>query len=532
MVERRLTGEPASAGMAIGPLVRLADSSAEIGRRHGDPAAERAVLDAAIDAARRDLAALSAAADRLASEILEFQVEMLGDPALVGEAREAIRGGAPAGAAWAAALAGQIVSFGEAEDEYFRARAGDLADLRDRVLGHLSGGGNAEGALPESAILVAHDIGPSRFLGLDWRRLGGMALEGGSRTSHVAMLARSRGVPVVTGVGPMEAAGDPAVLDAVRGLVILAPEPATLEAYERRRREAEAAGEADLAVLARPATTRGGEPVAVMINVDEPAALRGDLLAASDGIGLLRTEFMFIGRDRQPDEATQHAAYLQLLAAAAGKPVTVRTLDVGGDKPLPGVTLPAETNPYLGLRGIRLCLERPELFRPQVRALLRAAIAGPLRVMLPMIAHPGELAEALALFSEEHGRLLGEGVAVALPKIGVMVEVPAVAVAPERFAAAAFMSIGTNDLIQYTLAASRDAGGRVARLSKGLDPSVARLIGNVVAYGREAGREVSVCGDLASEPTGVAALLELGIRQLSVAPAALAKVKAAIAAYG
>jgi len=532
MSERRLMGNAASAGLAIGGLVRLLDSSAEIGRRHGSSQAELAALDAAIAAARAELAAHAASADEQAAGILEFQVEMLSDPTLIGEAAEAIAGGAPAGAAWAAALAGQIVSFGEAEDEYFRARAGDLADLRDRVLGHLAGVAHADTAIPAGAILVGRDIGPSRFLGLDWQRLAGLALEGGSRSSHVAMLARARGVPMVVGLGPIEAGAGPAVLDAIRGMLVLAPEPATLEGYERRRRDDAAACEADAAALARPAVTRSGEAVATLINVDDPAALRSGWIAASDGIGLVRTEFLFIGRDRLPDEATQLRAYALLVRAAAGKPLIVRTLDVGGDKPVPGVSLAAESNPFLGLRGLRLCLERPDLFRPQIRALLRAAAQGPLKVMLPMVAEPGELAEALCLFNEEHERLLTDGIAAALPEIGIMVEVPAVAITPERFAASAFLSVGTNDLVQYTLAASRDAGGRVARLADGVDPAVAWLIGNVVAFGRDTGKEVSVCGDMASDPAGVAALLDLGVRRLSVAPAALARVKAAIAAYG
>jgi phosphotransferase system enzyme I (PtsI) len=531
MPERRITGEPASLGIAIGPLVRLADSSAEIGRRHGDPAAERAALDAALAAAQAELAGLAATADDLAREILEFQIEMLGDPALVAEAAEAIAGGAPAGAAWAAALAGQIVAFGEAEDEYFRARAGDLADLRDRVLGHLADGASvAAQELPSGAILVAHDLGPSRFLGLGWERLGGLALEGGSRTSHLAMLARARGVPLVTGLGRLPVEACDAVLDAGRGLVVLGPEPDTLARYRAERSAAGA--DDDPGVLARPAVTRSGERLSILLNVDDPAALDPRRLAASDGIGLVRSEFLFLGRNRPPDEAAQLAAYKALLEAAGGRPVTVRTLDIGGDKPLPGVSLPHESNPFLGLRGIRLCLERPELFRPQVRALLRAAVRGNLKVMLPMVAHPDELAEARELFTAELAGLQREGHAAAMPALGIMVEVPAVAVLPERFAAADFLSIGSNDLIQYTLAAARDAAGRVARLALGLDPAVARLIANVVAFGRDAGKEVSVCGDLASEPDAVNALLDLGVRQLSVAPAALGRIKAAIAAYG
>lgn len=529
MVERRLQGEPASPGIAAGPLVRLDAAAAKQTVGSGDPAAERAALERAMAMAAGELGALAAADDAMAAEVLEFQTELLGDPSLIEEALVAIEGGTSATEAWQAALGAQIAAYAEGDDDYFRARAADLADLRDRVLAHLGGNGTVATELPPGAILLARDLGPSRFLGLDWSRLAGAAFEEGSRTSHVAMLARARGVPLVTGLGNLESVNGEAILDAAEGTLILSPGDATRATYARRRVESVAADADARAALAAPAVLRSGEPVAAMINVDDPAAVDPALLAASDGIGLTRTEFLFIGRDRLPDEDTQAAAYARLVELAAGKPVIIRTLDVGGDKPLAGVTMPAESNPFLGLRGIRLCLDRPELFRPQVRALLRAAVAGPLKVMLPMVSHPDEIEEARTIFARELADL---AVPARMPELGIMVEVPAVAVTIERFAAAAFFSIGSNDLVQYTLAASRDAGGRVARLADTCDPAVLRLIGNVVAFGRETGREVSVCGDMASEANGLAALLDQGIRRISVAPAALGRVKAAIARHG
>ncbi|MFO1068415.1 MAG: phosphoenolpyruvate--protein phosphotransferase [Geminicoccaceae bacterium] len=530
--ERRLPGEVASAGLAIGPLLRLAEAGDAAAAPQGDPATERDRLAAAMDAARAGLAALAEAADAMAAEILEFQLAMLDDPALTETILPAIAEGAPATAAWRTALEAQVAEYAAAEDDYFRARAADMADLRDRVLGHLAGAaGEVEAA--DGAILLARDLGPSRFLGFDWRRLGGAVLEAGSRTSHVAMLARARGVPLLTGVGAVAAnGGDLAVLDAQDGLLVLDPGEATRAAYAARHAGAAAETAAAGAALAKPAVLRSGERVRTQVNVDDPAALDDALLLASDGVGLMRTEFLFLGRDRLPDEDAQLAAYADLLRRAAGRPVTVRTLDVGGDKPLPGVSLPQESNPFLGLRGIRLCLERPALFRPQVRALLRAAPLGPLKVMLPMVAVPDELAEAAALFAAELAGLETAGVAAAMPALGIMVEVPAAAVAIERFDGAAFFSIGTNDLVQYTLAASRDSGGRVGRLADPLDPAVLRLIAGVVACGRASSREVGVCGDMASDPRGVAALLDLGVRSLSVAPAALGRVKAAVQGHG
>jgi phosphotransferase system enzyme I (PtsI) len=311
----------------------------------------------------------------------------------------------------------------------------------------------------------------------------------------------------------------------------VAPEPATVRRYRGRlgARDHEAA-EAE-ALLAAPARTAEGEPVEVMLNLDRPEAVSDELLAAADGVGLLRTEFLFVGRELLPDEDEQHAAYTTLLDRLAGKPCIVRTLDVGGDKPLPGVGLPQESNPFLGLRGLRLCLERPELFRPQVRALLRAAPGRPLRVMLPMVATAGELEEARAFFAACLDELAAEGVAAATPPLGIMVETPAAAVTVDLLPAD-FWSIGSNDLTQYVMAASRDAGGRVAALLDPLQPAVLRLIEGVVRRGAATGTPVSLCGDMASEPACVGTLLGLGLRRLSVAPAALGRVKLAVAAFG
>jgi phosphotransferase system enzyme I (PtsI) len=288
---------------------------------------------------------------------------------------------------------------------------------------------------------------------------------------------------------------------------------------------------ADAAALTRAAVTAGGERVTVMVNVDDPAAVDEALLAAADGVGLFRTEFLFLGRERLPDEAGQLAAYVALLDRLGGRPCILRTLDIGGDKPLPGVSLPAESNPFLGLRGLRLCLERPELFRPQARAILRAARGRPLKVMLPMVTVAAELAEARAVLEHELQALHAAGIPAAMPPLGIMVEVPAAALAVQTLDAD-FYSIGSNDLVQYVMAASRDAGGRVARLADPLHPAVLELIGRVVAHGRATGREVSLCGDMAADPRCLGPLLDLGLRRVSVAPAALGRVKRAIGAHG
>jgi phosphotransferase system enzyme I (PtsI) len=491
---------------------------------------ERRRLSAAIATAREEIERLAEREGGLGAEVLSFQVAMLEDPELSEEAFASIGREVPARVAWVRTLSRQADGYATAEDEYFRARAADLRDLRDRVLVALEGRRHEAPAFPPGAIVLDRDLSPSRFLALPWGELGGVALEAGSPFAHVAMLARARGVPMVTDLGEVPEAAE-AILDGERGVLVAAPEPETRARYAALAASRAADEAAAAAARDRPAVTRAGERVEVMVNVDDPAAVDDAVLAASDGVGLLRTEFLFLGRDRLPDEAEQLAAYAALLDRLGGKPCIVRTLDVGGDKPLPGVSLPREANPFLGLRGLRLCLERPDLFRPQVRALLRAARGRPLKVMLPMVATAGELAEARALFAACLADLAAERVPAAMPPLGVMVETPAAAVAPDLLPAD-FYSIGSNDLTQYVLAAARDGEGRVARLLDPLHPAVLRLIAGVVRHGASAGVPVSLCGDAASDPAALPALLAHGLRRLSVAPAAVGRVKLAIGRFG
>ena len=385
MAEQVYQGSAASPGLAIGPLVRPA-SPGIVAQSGAGPEEETRRLGAALSRAAGELAQLALADAGMGAEILEFQLALLDDPALADPAYAAITTGESAAMAWRHCLDGQIAEYETAEDDYFRARASDLRDLQERVLAAL-GAGSVALDLPAGAILLDRDLTPSRFLALEWSRLGGAALEAGSPSSHVAMLARARGVPLVTGLGDSVASSTDAVLDAEAGLLVIAPAMATRARYAARL--AERATEASVAdrALAEPAVTAAGERVEVMLNVDDPAAVSDDLLEAADGVGLLRTEFLFIGRDRLPDEIDQFEVYVALLHRLRSRPCIVRTLDVGGDKALPGVSLPEETNPFLGLRGLRLCLDRPELFRPQVRALLRAAVG---RTTQGHAAHGGD----------------------------------------------------------------------------------------------------------------------------------------------
>ena len=338
-------------------------------------------------------------------------------------------------------------------------------------------------------------------------------------------------MPLVVDLGPEPAAAGEAILDADEGVLVTSPEGATRSAWRERLAAARAEAARAAELRHRPAITAGGEPVVVMVNVDDPAAIDDRTLQASDGVGLLRTEFLFIGRARLPGEDEQYAVYRALLERLGGRPAIVRTLDVGGDKPLPALRLPPESNPFLGLRGLRLCLERPEVFRPQLRALLRAAVGRPLKIMLPMVTVADELREARALIADCLAALEAEGVAAAMPPLGIMVETPASALAIDTLEAD-FYSIGSNDLTQYVMAAARDAGGRVAALADPLHPAVLRLIERVIEHGWAAGREVSLCGDMAAEPAALQRLLGLGLRRFSVAGAALGRVKLGIAEFG
>ena len=519
-----LKGRPAAPGIAAGPLFRL---DAEIARRlpTGDAKREREALNAAVLRSIAQIAGLMSAAAENERGILEFQAAMLSDDELTEPAFALIAAGDGAEAAWLAALADQITGYETADDDYFRARAADLVDLRDRVLRNLSGADLA--AAPPGAILTGAEVTPTRFLETDWSMGGGVALSAGSASSHVAMLARARGVPMVVGLGDIEVDSHrEAMVDGDSGALVLSPGAAE-RAFVATRIAAKAKDSDRFArFLHADARTASGIPVDVLVNIARPEEVDRIDVTTCDGVGLMRTEFLFSG-DTLPDEAVQYRAYSRVIEWAGGRPVTIRTIDAGGDKPVKGLTVD-EPNPFLGLRGIRLSLARPEIFRVQLRALARAAIGGNLKVMLPMITVPAEIEAARGHLDAVLGELAAEGIAAARPSLGIMVEVPAVAIQPKAYAAAEFFSIGSNDLTQYVTAAARDSH-RVADLCDVRNPAVMKLIGDVAGFGKVAGIEVSLCGDAAGDPALVPLLLKAGLRSLSVAPAMLGPVKAAIA---
>ena len=527
MAEIRCIGRAASPGVAIGTLHVLEAITAG-NRSAGTPAQEQVALVDAIDGAKIALTEVISTGEGAAVEILSFQLAMLEDEALTAPAQAEIAAGMPADRAWRQALDAEIAGYAASDDEYFRARISDLEDIRDGVLRQLSG--HAPNALPEGAIIAAEDLTPSRFLSHDWRRGGAIALTKGSPASHVAMLARARHVPMVVGIDFDPAklkSGASVIVDGEAGIVVLEPEPASHRLASSKiadvaRAEAEAQH-----FLKRPAVTLDGTTISVMINLASPEELVGLDPAICDGIGLVRTELLFHGGHGLPSEDQQYAIYRRILEWAAGRPVIVRTLDAGGDKPIPGVTEDGEGNPFLGLRGLRLSLKHPELFRTQLRALCRAASAGQLKIMLPMVTVPAELEAARAHLDAVVADLARGSIAHKRPPLGIMVEVPSVGLTPERFAAD-FFSIGSNDLTQYVMAAARDLAS-VAHLADAKDPAVLSLIARVAAHGATHGIEVSLCGDAGSDPGLVPYLLRAGLRRLSAAPRAVGRVKAAIA---
>ncbi|MFO1122217.1 MAG: phosphoenolpyruvate--protein phosphotransferase [Hyphomicrobiales bacterium] len=526
MAPREYRGHCASDGLFAGPILRI-DAEAAQSRSAGSPTQEADALHDAIALATAEIAALMESSGGAAADILAFQLAMLEDEALRMPALEAIAGGTPAHEAWSAALGAEILGYESSNDEYFRARAEDLRDIRNRVLRHLFG--TDQDATGGAAVYFGEDMPPTRFLGIDWSAGGAIALRRGSVTSHVAMLARARGIPMVVGLGAVDpAAGSPAILDGGEALLLLDPDQAANDRLAARSAEQAAQAARDRSFLHQPARLRDGTRIQLTINVAGVEELDGIDPASCDGIGLMRSEFLFRDGAPLPGEDDQYRAYRRFVEWAGGRPVTIRTLDIGGDKPVRGLTPEGEANPFLGLRGVRLTLARRDVFRTQLRALARAAVHGDLKVMIPMVSIAEELAETSALLDACVADLTREGQSCRRPALGIMVEVPAVAVAPDLFRAAAFFSIGSNDLTQYVTATSRD-GAAMPGLGQADHPAVLRLIAAVAQYGTAQDIPVSLCGDMASDPAHLAALVVAGLRSLSVAPARLARVKAALA---
>ncbi|MBP0116153.1 phosphoenolpyruvate--protein phosphotransferase [Bradyrhizobium vignae] len=518
-------GRTASIGFAHGPFVRV-DAGTNGERVAGTLVEEALALRSAIDVASGQIAELATIAGGEAAQILEFQVALLEDEDFIEAIFASIGEGSSADVAWRSALDEQIADYNSAEDEYLKARSSDLADLRDRVINILRGGEGQVLKIPSGAVVCADDLPPSRFLEIDWSSGGGLALLRGSPTSHVAMLARARGIPMVVQLGAIPEIGATALLDGESAMLELDPNAEQVRLFEKRRENHRKSRASARAILRRPTASWRGERIKLFINIQRVDDLDHADAQYADGIGLMRTEFLLTERGRLPDEEAQFAAYDAVLRWADRRPVTIRTFDAGGDKPVPGFTLDGEANPFLGVRGLRLCLARPDVFTVQLRALARAAVRGNLKVMFPMVTSADELEAGRKLFAEIVQRLQVDGIDAMLPELGIMVEVPAAALAIASFKAS-FFSIGSNDLAQYVLACDR-SNGALAPLMDPLHPALLELIARTAEHGRRGGISVSLCGDMASDPRCLPALLNCGLRELSVNASALAQIKRTI----
>jgi len=526
---RVLQGLAASPGIAIGPAFRLERAPVRYQRTAAaDRERELLRFQQAVEVAARQLEEVHAraAAESGASQaaIFEAQALMLQDPELLQKVRAAVEEEGIGAEAAVSDVAEEYIGILEAlDDDYLRARSRDVRDVADRLLRALLGvSDSASAGLQTPSIIVARDLTPSDTVALDKSLVLGFCTAEGGTTSHTAILARALALPAVVGLGPgiLEIEdGTPLALDAGAGTVWVEPDAGTV-AHCRAQRAAVAAFMLQAQDRAmEPAVTRDGHRVEVMANVGDVEGAWAALLAGAEGIGLLRSEFLYLERPTMPGEEEQYQAYRRILEVLDGRPVTLRTLDVGGDKELHYIQMPPQMNPSLGLRGIRLCLARPDIFRPQLRAALRAGAGHSLRVMFPMVSTLGEVRAAREMLESCRNELLAEGHPVAdQMEVGVMVEVPAAALMADRLAAEVdFFSIGTNDLSQYVMAADRTSA-EVAHLADAFHPAVLRLVRDVIAAAHARGRRVGLCGELAGEPLAIPILLGLGLDELSISP--------------
>jgi phosphocarrier protein FPr len=531
--EGPLTGVPASPGVAVGRVFHLRQADEVPEERAADSSHERRALDAAIAGAHRQLEALQVRltaegdADRVA--IFAAHQELLEDPALLDGATERIRQGATAAYAWRQAYAEQADRLVALRNELLAGRAADLRDVGRRVLHLLVGRDGTPAAIPAESIVVSEDLAPSDAATLDRTRVLGFCTTTGSATSHVAILARGLGVPAIAGMDPRVLelpAGTRVVLDGDAGTLHRDPTPAEEAEIAVRQAAAARARAAELAVAGEPAVTRDGHRVEIAANVGGVEEARRVPRVGAESVGLLRSEFLFLDRRTAPTEDEQTAAYEAVLREVGPERlVVIRALDVGGDKPLSYLPVAPEANPFLGERGIRLLLNRPDIFATQVRAILRASRAGRVALMFPMISTAGEWHAAREVVELQR---LALGVP-AVP-VGIMVETASAALLADRLAQEAeFFSIGTNDLTQYTLAMDR-TNPRLAPQVDALHPAVLRLIERTVAGAHAHGRWVGVCGAAAGDPRAVPVLIGLGVDELSASVPLVPSVKAQVRA--
>lgn len=526
-----LGGVCASPGLAVGRIVQFRQQVIVVTQAGDSPQSERVKMDAAVFQAHAQLDTLKAAlTDSQGAKILDAHQELLQDPDLLEQAILGISQGQSAGFAWQAAFSQTALRLEQLEGTHnalLRERATDIRDVGRRVLALLAGAKHEPMRLPPDAIVIAEELTPSDTAALDRSRLLGFCTTTGGATSHVAILARSFGIPAVCGMDPLALKltdGTQVVLDGALGLLHHQPNAADLAQAHQRVAQQVAQRIRDQSGSHQPALTTDGRRIEVVANVRNAQEAADAVDNGGEGVGLLRSEFLFDERDTPPDEQEQAAAY-SAVANALGpqRTLIVRTLDVGGDKPLPYLPLPKEDNPFLGLRGVRVSLAQPQMFRVQLRAILRASALARLHIMFPMIATLEELLEAKAILAQEQAAIGHTEV-----QVGIMIEVPSAALLAEALAREVdFFSIGTNDLTQYTLAMDR-GHPLLAKKADGLHPAVLKMMALTCVGAHKHGKWVGVCGGLASDLLAVPVLIGLGVHELSASVPSIPGIKALI----
>ena len=520
-----LKGIAASAGISIAKAYKLESPKVEIVKKEGDPAKEVEKFNAALEKTKTDIEGVKErASERLYAEelaVFDAHLMMAGDPEFAAQIIAMIENDKVNAEFAADTVASQMVAMFESMDnDYFRERAADIKDVTYRLKCNLLGLTIPDlTSINEDSIIVAYDLTPSDTAQLN-HFVKGFATSIGGKTSHSAIMANSLEIPAVVGCGDIMSAvnhGDTMILDAVEGNVIINPTEEEIKEYEAKAKAFAEEKEALKVLVNAKSVTKDGHEVELAGNIGGFKDVEGVLKNGGEGVGLFRTEFLYMDNDHFPTEEEQFEAYKAVLEGMGGKRVVVRTLDIGGDKKLKYFTFPEEMNPFLGYRAIRLCLDRTDIFRTQLRALIRASVYGKLCIMFPMIATVKEFCDAKAIYEEEKAKLIAEGVKVADDiQVGMMVEIPAAAVNADNFAKHAdFFSIGTNDLIQYSMAADR-MSENVSYLYQPYNPSVLRLIKMTIDGAHKEGKWAGMCGAMAGEENAVPILLGLGLDEFSM----------------
>lgn len=527
-----MQGIAASPGIAIGKVLVLADEAAE-GKVcvHTD---QQQAFQQALDVSKAEIAALRAKVSSRSGDetaaVFDAHLLMLEDPSLLEPISQAIEEGANAVAAVQGTSQVLAAVFAQLDDEYMRERAADITDICQRLIRHLTGSSavNWE-AITEPVVLIAHDLTPSDTAQLTPSIVCGFATESGGKTSHSAILARTMGIPAVVGSAGLLVSiqtGDLAIIDGEAGVIIINPDNVQLTLYEAKLRQYQEVRRNMDVLRDLPAVTTDGYKIELAANIGLPQDVSTALANGAEGVGLYRTEFLFMNRDTMPTEEEQYAAYKAVVEEMAGRPVIIRTLDVGGDKQIDYLAMPKEANPFLGWRAVRMCLDRPDLFIIQLRALWRAGCHGKLLVMFPMISSLDEVRQAKRLLGLAREELVAEGRQVAQSlSVGIMIEIPSAALIADQLAREVdFFSIGSNDLIQYTIGVDR-MNEQIAHLYQPLHPGVLSLISMVIHAAHRHGKWVGMCGEMAGDISCVPLLIGLGLDEFSMSAGSIPLVK-------